>query len=570
MKILRLQINNSFRSLPAGFNVIFRNPDDVIEKHLDDPICLVGVNGSGKSNVLEALAEIFSYIDQTFLNFVLQHSDSPIINSFELEYLMPLSLDTEFITMDSNLPLNTKFIQIKITKENDGKPMFYWINDGVDIVIGKGEKAILPSKIIGYSSGQNELLSIPFNKIKFRYYNNLLQEQKTTYRSLVEQTRLQYIDYDENANILLANYLMAKSDEVDIFKDQLLIDNISNFEIIINSKQKKRGVIKIDKEIDKLLHFFESNASTIEELGPGIVKLHFEITPELKMQFQNNFLDAEGLYLLFKKLGYLNLNSIKKNKINLLLLAKVEIYDDYKIVEYTPEKKLFKISNIAIKKSNLENSISYRNLSDGEHQFIHIIGTLMIMKDESALFLFDEPETHFNPKWKYEYFETFKKVINSNNSQILLTTHDPVLISGLSKENVIVFNKPSDENERTYKSDRDLKGMGVDALLTSEIFGLNSTLDIQTMNEIVERRKLMVKKESQQLSAEENARLTALSERLMEIDFNKPFADPLYRDFIMAIDDLDIYKDVNLNSTEVAEREQIAKEIMKKLEKNGF
>jgi hypothetical protein len=112
--------------------------------------------------------------------------------------------------------------------------------------------------------------------------------------------------------------------------------------------------------------------------------------------------------------------------------------------------------------------------------------------------------------------------------------------------------------------------MGVDALLTSEIFGLNSTLDIQTMNEIVERRKLMVKKESQQLSAEENARLTALSERLMEIDFNKPFADPLYRDFIMAIDDLDIYKDVNLNSTEVAEREQIAKEIMKKLEKNGF
>lgn len=193
-----------------------------------------------------------------------------------------------------------------------------------------------------------------------------------------------------------------------------------------------------------------------------------------------------------------------------------------------------------------------------------------MMKEETGLFLFDEPETHFNPKWKYEYTEMFKKVTNSHKSQILMTTHDPVLVSGLSKDNVIIFNRPSEHIERTYKPDKDLKGMGVDAILTSEIFGLNSTLDSGTLNEMVERRKLLVKKEKGKLSNEENEKLIKLSNSLKDIDFNKPFADPLYKDFIMAIEDLDIYKQTDLKPEEIKEREEIAKQIMKKLNENGF
>lgn len=565
MKLLRLQINNSFRSLPAGFNIEFRKPDEEFEQNLHEPICLVGVNGSGKSNVLEALAEIFSYIDQTFLRYVLEHSDSPLINSFELEYMLPFTFDRAFITMDSGITFDTKHIHVKIVKENDAKPQFYWLLDGDENPITDNIISALPDRVIGYSSGQNELLSIPFYRVRFRYYNTLLQEQKSTYREAVEYSRLRYIDYDENASIILANYLMAKDGEINIFRETLFVDDISNFEIIINLNQKKRGVLKIDKEIQKLLKFFRDNAASIIELEPGVDRLNFIVTQQLKKEFQANFLDASGLYTLFKRLGYLNLNSIKKSTIDSLLTAQEEIYDNYRIVDFGPEKELFQVSTINIKKDDIPYPISYRNLSDGEHQFIHIIGTLMMMKEESALFLFDEPETHFNPRWKYEYTETFKKVTSELKSQILLTTHDPVLISGLAKENVIVFNKPQEGIERTYKPDKDLRGMGVDAILMSDIFGFDSTIDIATKEEIVELRILQLKRITGQLSEDEQARYSILYEKLRGIDFAEPLNDPMFRDFLIAKESLSVYSKPFLTEEEDMERENISKQILEKI-----
>lgn len=569
MKLLRLQINNSFRSLPDGFELIFRETNDLYD-NLAEPICLVGVNGSGKSNVLEALGEIFSYLDQTFLKFVNKHSDSTLINSFELEYLLPLTFDMEFITTDSDLTIDTEFIHIKIVKQNDYLPSFYWLHNGEEKPIALGMKSSLPKRIIGYSSGQNELLSIPFTRIKFRYYNTLLQEFKATYRENVEYSRLRYIDYEENSSILLANFLMAKSNEADVLKETILIDSIHSFELIINRNKHKKGTLPIDVDIDKMLKFFESKSSKNEEVASNVFKHSFENIKELKEELQQNFVDAAGLYTLFKRLGYLNLNFVDKGKIDDLLISDEEIYNNYDISDFTPVNRFFQISEIKVKKINLDYPINYKNLSDGEHQFIHVIGTLLMFKDETSLFLFDEPETHFNPQWKYEYTEIFKKVTNSHKSQIIMTTHDPVLISGLSKENVIVFKKPHQGLERTYKPDKDLKGMGVDAILTSEIFGLNSTLDSGTLNDMIERRKLLVKKEKGELNREENDELTKLSNNLKDIDFNKPFADPLYKDFIMAIEDLDVYKQTELKPEEIKEREEIAKQIMKKLNENGF
>jgi restriction system-associated AAA family ATPase len=570
MKLLRLQLNNSFRSLPVGFELVFRENDTGLFENLNEPICLVGVNGSGKSNVLEALGEIFSYLDQTFLRFVNKHSDSPLINSFELEYLLPFTWNMEFITADSELTFDTEFVQIKIVKPRDSLPSFYWVFNGEEKPIALGMNSILPKRIIGYSSGQNELLSIPFTRIKFRYYNTLLQEFKDTYRDNVEYSRLRYIDYEENSNILLANFLMAKTDEADVLKETVMIDDIDSFDLIINRNNHKKGTLPIDVDIDKFLKFFEDKSSSKREIEKNVFKHIFKDIDDLKKELQDNFVDAAGLYTLFKRLGYLNLNFVDKSKIDDLLVADIEIYNNYDISDFNPTNRLFQISEVRIKKKNIEYPINYKNLSDGEHQFIHVIGTLLMFKDETSLFLFDEPETHFNPQWKYEYTETFKKVTNSHKSQILMTTHDPVLISGLSKENVIIFKKPNESADRTYKPDKDLKGMGVDAILTSEIFGLNSTLDSETLNEMVERRKLLVKKEKGELNKEENDELTKLSNSLKDIDFNKPFADPLYKDFIMAIENLDVYKQSDLKPEEIKEREEIAKQIMKKLNGNGF
>jgi restriction system-associated AAA family ATPase len=569
MKLLNLHINKQFRSLPAGFKIEFRKPED-LETNLHEPICLVGVNGSGKSNVLEAIAEIFYSLDQYIRNEENYEISKFSIGSFILEYTIPFTWSLDYLNWDSGLNFDSKNIQVRIAKNENAAPVFEWINGEEIKPITESKDKALPERIIGYSSGQNELLSIPFYKSRFSFYKSLLKEQKSIYKGSVKSSRLQYIDYEENASILLSNFLMAKDGEVGIIREKLFIDNIADFEIKINRNQKKRGVLKIGKEIDKLLSYLKSNAASVTPIGDGIEQLSFKVTPELKQSFQDNFLDAVGLYNLFRQISYLNINSVKKAQIDSLLNSEQEIYENYKIEDFSADKKLFQISSIYIRKTDINYPISYKNLSDGEHQFIHIIGTLMMMKEENALFLFDEPETHFNPKWKYEYTETFKKVTSEQKSQILLSTHDPVLLSGLAKENVIVFNRPQADIERTYKPDRDLRGMGVDAILTSEIFGLNSTLDTETLNDIIERRKLLVKKEKQQLSDEEEIQLNDLSTKLIDIDFNIPFADPLYKDFILAFENLDIYKRTDLTKEEVKEREMIANEIMQKLKSDGY
>jgi len=569
MKLLNLHINQQFRSLPAGFKIEFRKPED-LETNLHEPICLVGVNGSGKSNVLEAIAEIFYSLDQYIRNEENYEIGKFSINSFILEYTIPFTWSLDYLNWDSGLNFDTKNIQVRISKTENSAPEFEWINGEEIKPITESKEKALPERIVGYSSGQNELLSIPFYKSRFSFYNSLLKEQKSIYQGSVKSSRLQYIDYEENASILLSNFLMSKDGEVEIIREKLFIDNISDFEIRINRNQKKRGVLKIGKEIEKLLSFLKLNASSSTTIANDIEQLIFIVTPQLKKEFQDNFLDAVGLYNLFRQISYLNINSVKKTQIDSLLNSQQEIYVNYKIEDFIAEKKLFQISTLNIRKSDINYPVSYKNLSDGEHQFIHIVGTLMMMKEENALFLFDEPETHFNPKWKYEYTETFKKVTNEQKSQILLTTHDPVLLSGLAKENVIVFNRPLEGFERTYKPDKDLRGMGVDAILTSEIFGLNSTLDTTTLNDIIERRKLLVKKEKQQLSEEDENQLNYLSKKLIDIDFNIPFADPLYKDFILAFENLDIYKRTDLTKEEVKKREMIANEIMQKLKADGY
>ncbi|MBV6472211.1 MAG: hypothetical protein JPMHGGIA_00466 [Saprospiraceae bacterium] len=569
MKLLNLHINQQFRSLPAGFKIEFRKPED-LETNLHEPICLVGVNGSGKSNVLEAIAEIFYSLDQYLRNEENYEISKFSIESFILEYTIPFTWSLDYLNWDSGLNFDTKNIHVRISKTENSPPVFEWINGEEIKSITESKDKALPERIVGYSSGQNELLSIPFYKSRFSFYKSLLKEQKSIYKGNVKSSRLQYIDYEENASILLSNFLMAKDGEVAIIREKLFIDNIADFEIKINRNQKKRGVLKIGKEIEKLLSFLKSNAASSTQIGNDVEQLSFIVTDTLKKEFQDNFLDAVGLYNLFRQISYLNINALKKKQIDKLLSSEQEIYENYRIEDFSADKKLFQISSINIRKSDINYPISYKNLSDGEHQFIHIIGTLMMMKEENALFLFDEPETHFNPKWKYEYTETFKKVTSEQKSQILLTTHDPVLLSGLAKENVIVFNRPQEDIERTYKPDRDLRGMGVDGILTSEIFGLNSTLDTETLNDIIERRKLLVKKEKQRLSDEEEIQLNILSKKLIDIDFNIPFADPLYKDFILAFENLDIYKRTDLTKEEVKERGMIANEIMQKLKADGY
>ena len=65
MKLLSLEIGEQFRSLHTGFQVNFHKlTEKGVESMLEfQPFCFAGLNGNGKSNVLEALAAIFYHLE---------------------------------------------------------------------------------------------------------------------------------------------------------------------------------------------------------------------------------------------------------------------------------------------------------------------------------------------------------------------------------------------------------------------------------------------------------------------------------------------------------------------------
>lgn len=95
-----------------------------------------------------------------------------------------------------------------------------------------------------------------------------------------------------------------------------------------------------------------------------------------------------------------------------------------------------------------------------------------------GIVLLDEIGAHLHPTWKMRIVTSLRQAFPG--MQFIATTHDPLCLRGLTKGEVVVMRR----NEAGHiESVTDLPSPGdfrVDQLLTSEFFGLNSTVDPET------------------------------------------------------------------------------------------
>ncbi len=245
MKLLRLKITDpkGFRCLPCGFEHHFRS-EWSLQDELDRPegfapfVC-AGPNGSGKSNLLEVLAAIFFQLEilrvrRSFLPEVLQNADqdfSPV--AFELDYLIRVPLEYRH----SESPDWAKVTTWKTLGESVG---FLWENqsdfetDANEVFKGGYADILLPQYVLGYSSGENEILSLPFFKMSFvqfdEYWNAL--SRQLPYPGHPE-TRLAYLDNGFSQAILLCNLLFQDEATLQPFREDIGIEALQEFRIII-------------------------------------------------------------------------------------------------------------------------------------------------------------------------------------------------------------------------------------------------------------------------------------------------------------------------------------------------
>jgi uncharacterized protein (TIGR02646 family) len=132
-----------------------------------------------------------------------------------------------------------------------------------------------------------------------------------------------------------------------------------------------------------------------------------------------------------------------------------------------------------------EELMELRHLSDGYRSVIALAADLMSffmtrygsMDAAEGVVLVDEIGAHLHPSWQMQVVAAFREAFP--RLQFIATTHDPLCLRGLGDGDVVVLRK-TDRGE-IFALPRDevpqVSTLRVDELLTSEVFGLNSTID---------------------------------------------------------------------------------------------
>ena len=557
MKLLRLQINKKFRSLHQGFEISFIEPTNKTFLEFN-PYCLVGKNGSGKSNILEAIAAIFYHLECTYLETrptgFDKDEENPegfdakksIPEAFELEYVIPATFDTLKGKIEDYKQLQINqiktFVKV-IKKENEYAQIFIHNGEGFNVdeprkVEGsiKG-KSILPGLIVGYSSGENEILSLPFLKIRFIQFDEY--KRNSDRDSFIKpETRLIYADNQHTQAIILTLLLMENDKNIfKPFKNNIEIEDIKTFRIIIRQNQE----LEVDEELKKTItnqNLEENLRRTTEnqvklseedfkkELTIGIEKtlssnvdsvinksivqkfkdcctsfykdeldnliLDYWVNQDIKDAFQLHFGTSFELFRTFQTLLNLNIFSVPQ-LIKEELYQSGSLYVNETIPTVASDERIFRFKDFAVKKRGIERNLLVKELSDGEHQFLHSIGMCLLARGENTLFLLDEPETHFNPDWRSQFISTLKKcmeipISNSNKNKVshemLITSHSPFIVSDCDMNYVYIFEKNNKTNELEWtKPSNQTFGASVN-FLTNDIFNKRGSISVLGEEEI--------------------------------------------------------------------------------------
>lgn len=83
-------------------------------------------------------------------------------------------------------------------------------------------------------------------------------------------------------------------------------------------------------------------------------------------------------------------------------------------------------------------------LSDGEQSFLGRMALLAMLDTENSLILLDEPEVHFNDYWKREVVNLLDKIMHEHSNHLLITTHSSILLSDVPQAQVTLLVKGPD------------------------------------------------------------------------------------------------------------------------------
>lgn len=455
---------------------------------------LVGQNGLGKSNLIEILSLIFR--DLYFISSEAEFKVWPDKES-HFEYSI------EYLCRGNQILINCRDHDFEVYKLGEENDFDYVPIPFRDFLLGRRD-FFLPTYVVVYYSGENKRIK----KIIAEFEDIFIERLKRDYENIeIEEfsdedefshvptlgQKFRYLFFAENYHsqlLLLTLAFFQKSLTFggrikQLLSEYLRIEKIQDFSI----RFKSPSTYPIDhdpKDYERTIDYLIPNISNrvpnpfwgLPDTVDGLLSLFYDhqaakgISPTAYQEEESGQLDLfEGPVR-----EYLEFNDIDFDKIHIGLDENNHHpLDIFEALETSNIIDVIDDISFSVKKKGIDSLIELTDLSEGEQQFLTVIGLLLVTGKDDSLYLLDEPDTHLNPNWQREYVDLLKNFNpNPDNSHIFVATHSPLIVQSSKNSDVVLFYEEEPGTIITEVSEIEFHRWRTDHVLTSKYFGFDS------------------------------------------------------------------------------------------------
>lgn len=367
---------------------------------------LIGPNGTGKSQLLETIVNIFNVIQASF-------EKGKMAQKFDCEFYLKYSL-------------NEDIIEIKYTKSEF-------------LVLLNTNKAEIfniptPSKFLASAINLND---------RFPFFTSRSKVKNSKYVYLGIRTASN--NAFKNNNALIDRLSTSLFDRSNLAKYKNIFNLLSlKEELTILYKAGRNLIIKNEKDLlsfQNPILLNEKFQKIIDNIEPGSrFSIRRDKYSRILNQFSNIELVSNFLTELFPTFSDFTRNFQYNSSIKFNDKNRIEAFlEEISVLKVMRDLELLNVEKLLLHRKSTK--YAFDNASSGEHHilsgFINIISTI----EDSSLILIDEPEISLHPNWQIQYMNLLQSTFkNYKNCHFIISTHSHFLVSDLQPENSSIIS----------------------------------------------------------------------------------------------------------------------------------
>lgn len=402
---------------------------------------LIGENGSGKSTILELIADIFGHLHKFF---ILNDETAEFVENYEIVYdyvkdNVPYTIEIHSQQYVDN-PLCTFVPRI-------------WLNEE-ELSIAQIERkyggmaSLLPQKTILSYAGISDHLKTLSEHYEEKYKKEITKannQYSLSPLNLPKERPFIYVKPEHLSMLIVSLFISGNKLDIDFLSEYLDIDKDK---CRISIVFKKPSWAKKPKEKwwgssgNVALQFLQTidiyaDKEDWDREKNNILTYHFDGTLNLEMAFADlNAYAKDIAFTIFDTLLYND------------LLSEIRVA------------------------WNLDNGVAMdlNRLSEGQKQVVLTLGLNSVLGEngKNLLYLFDEPDVFLHPKWQQSFVDNIRSGLD-DTSMAIITSHSPSIVSDLNNQNLHLLRKG-----KVVTKSLKYYGKSVDSIL-GDFFGLEST-----------------------------------------------------------------------------------------------